>query len=226
MNYEEKKEMRKERYKARIEKAKENIKGLYEKQDSISKYIPLGQPILVGHHSEKRHRRDLEKIDSCFRKAKEESEKIEYYENKIKSIEHNKAISSDDPEAIEKLKEKLSTLQAYQEKMKAVNKKAKKRIYTFEMTNNNQNMNSIKKRIELLEKRKNDVTRVLFENDIVKVIDNVEDNRLQIIFNEKPSEEIRSELKRCGFKYAYTTKTYQRFRSNSAIYAAKDILKF
>jgi hypothetical protein len=174
--------------------------------------------------------KDIEKIDNCFRKAIEEKEKIEYYENKVNSIEHNTAISSDDPQAIEKLKEKLLTLQSYQEKMKEENKEEKKknsgRKYTFEMTNNNQNMNSIKKRIELLEKRKNDKTRILFENDTVKVIDNVEDNRLQIIYNEKPSEEIREKLKRHGFKYAYTTKTYQRFRSNSAIYAAKDILKF
>ena len=28
--------------------------------------IPLGQPILVGHHSEKRHRRDLKRIDEHF----------------------------------------------------------------------------------------------------------------------------------------------------------------
>lgn len=30
---------------------------------AISDLIPMGQPILVGHHSERRHRRDLERID-------------------------------------------------------------------------------------------------------------------------------------------------------------------
>lgn len=30
---------------------------------AISELIPMGQPILVGHHSERRHRRDLERID-------------------------------------------------------------------------------------------------------------------------------------------------------------------
>lgn len=32
--------------------------------DTIMSAIPLGQPILVGHHSERRHRRDLERLDS------------------------------------------------------------------------------------------------------------------------------------------------------------------
>jgi hypothetical protein len=31
--------------------------------------IPMGQPILVGHHSERRHRRDLERHDRNIRKA-------------------------------------------------------------------------------------------------------------------------------------------------------------
>ena len=31
--------------------------------------IPLGQPILVGHHSEKRHRKELTRIDQHFAKG-------------------------------------------------------------------------------------------------------------------------------------------------------------
>lgn len=31
--------------------------------DGIGSLIPMGQPILVGHHSERRHRRDLARID-------------------------------------------------------------------------------------------------------------------------------------------------------------------
>ena len=33
------------------------------------KMVPLGQPILVGHHSEKRHRKDLTRIDDAFRQG-------------------------------------------------------------------------------------------------------------------------------------------------------------
>lgn len=37
--------------------------------DAIADNIPFGQPILVGHHSEKRARRDAEKIENGMRKA-------------------------------------------------------------------------------------------------------------------------------------------------------------
>jgi protein-L-isoaspartate O-methyltransferase len=37
--------------------------------DAICEHIPLGQPILVGHHSEKHARRDAEKIQNGMRKA-------------------------------------------------------------------------------------------------------------------------------------------------------------
>jgi hypothetical protein len=37
--------------------------------DSIVQHIPFGQPILVGHHSERRARRDVERIDNGMRKS-------------------------------------------------------------------------------------------------------------------------------------------------------------
>ena len=37
--------------------------------------IPLGQPILVGHHSEKPHRSHLKRIDQHFAKAQEHHER-------------------------------------------------------------------------------------------------------------------------------------------------------
>lgn len=39
----------------------------------ISDGIPLGQPILVGHHSERRHRRDLERIQDLASRSVEDS---------------------------------------------------------------------------------------------------------------------------------------------------------
>jgi len=37
--------------------------------DAIAEHIPFGQPILVGHHSERRARKDAERIDSGMRKS-------------------------------------------------------------------------------------------------------------------------------------------------------------
>lgn len=46
--------------------------------------IPMGQPILVGHHSEGYHRRHIGRMNSNMEKGLEELKKAEYYERKIK----------------------------------------------------------------------------------------------------------------------------------------------
>ena len=37
--------------------------------------IPMGQPILVGHHSEGRHRRDLDRTERLCRRGMDEAER-------------------------------------------------------------------------------------------------------------------------------------------------------
>ena len=49
----------------------------------------MGQPILVGHHSERRHRRDLDRIDSHMRKSIEEDKKADYFSNRAANLEHD-----------------------------------------------------------------------------------------------------------------------------------------
>ena len=46
---------------------------------SISEHIPFGQPILVGHHSEARARKDAERIENNMRKAAKAFETAEYW---------------------------------------------------------------------------------------------------------------------------------------------------
>lgn len=46
---------------------------------AITDHIPLGQPILVGHHSERRARRDAERIESGMRRAVNLWETSEYW---------------------------------------------------------------------------------------------------------------------------------------------------
>ncbi len=53
---------------------------------AISSMIPLGQPILIGHHSERRHRKDMERIDNNMRKSVEESKKAEYFLDKSDTL--------------------------------------------------------------------------------------------------------------------------------------------
>lgn len=50
--------------------------------------IPFGQPILVGHHSEGRHRRAIEQADNAMRRGVQESEKAKYFEQRAESAEY------------------------------------------------------------------------------------------------------------------------------------------
>ena len=53
--------------------------------DSLASAVPLGQPILVGHHSERRARRHAQKIESGMKRAVMLFERAEYWEERARS---------------------------------------------------------------------------------------------------------------------------------------------
>lgn len=95
---------------------------------SIADGIPLGQPILVGHHSERHARRDVARIDSALHQAHESAKMADHHRAKAAGIERQleTSIFSDDPDAIERLQEKLQALEAQRARMKEVNKEVRK----------------------------------------------------------------------------------------------------
>ena len=91
--YEEQHEARKEKLLTRAEKreewagsAKKRSDIAFEKERAISEHIPFGQPILVGHHSEKHARKDAEKIWKNAMKGFEEMEKSEEHLSKAENL--------------------------------------------------------------------------------------------------------------------------------------------
>ena len=106
-NYEERQQARKERYEKRAEQLREEAKRLHGQAHEMASAIPFGQPILVGHHSEGRDRRYRERIHNTFGRSFAAQEKAEYYERKAESVGRS-GISSDDPDAIKKLRSKLA----------------------------------------------------------------------------------------------------------------------
>lgn len=67
-----------ERYETYADNAEARAKSRSQAADKIGSFIPFGQPILVGHHSERRHRRDIERIRNNVEKSIEESDKAAY----------------------------------------------------------------------------------------------------------------------------------------------------
>ncbi|MDE7065104.1 MAG: DUF3560 domain-containing protein, partial [Desulfovibrionaceae bacterium] len=119
-DYEARQEARRERYERKAEQLRAEAGRLHDQADDMASVIPLGQPILVGHYSEGRDRRYRERIHNTFGKAFATMDKADYYEQKAASVGKG-GISSDDPDAIVKLKEKLEGMKRAQEYMKAVN---------------------------------------------------------------------------------------------------------
>lgn len=111
-----------ERLEARAEKQEEESDRAYKAAHGIADMIPLGQPILVGHYSEKRHRRDIDKIQNNMRKSVEASKYAKALRERIAAAEANDAIRSDDPDAIDALLAKIEQAEANHELMVAVNK--------------------------------------------------------------------------------------------------------
>ncbi|MGR3755321.1 DUF3560 domain-containing protein [Edwardsiella anguillarum] len=59
--------------------------------DALASAIPFGQPILVGHHSERRARRDAKKIEDGMKRAVMLFERAEYWEERARaSLAHAK----------------------------------------------------------------------------------------------------------------------------------------
>lgn len=84
----ERAEARVERMENRASKAEQQSTAAYQRAKQIGDFIPFGQPILVGHHSEKRHRRDIERIDNSMRKSCELSDKAEYYNDRAEAASY------------------------------------------------------------------------------------------------------------------------------------------
>ena len=177
-----------------------------------------GQTILLGHHSEVRHRADLKRIDNNFRKANELEEKSNYYTDKAESAKNNNSISSDDPEAIKKLKEQLYALEKLREEVK------KQEHTTYELNYISADIRRVKARIEELEElEKLEFKAIKLTNGVI--IRNQEKNRIQILFDEIPEAEVREKLKKRGFKWARTDKAWQRLFNKRSINEVNWLIK-
>lgn len=257
-NYEQKRQAKIERYKELAEKADRESTSAYKQSTEMASVIPFGQPILVGHHSEKKDRNYRDKIHNKMGKSVEASKKAEYYLEKAKAAEHNTSISSDNPDALSLLKEKVDKLEESQRKMKATNsawrtydKKGdssqleelginahqladqiecahswnKQPYPSYELTNLNAKIRNTKKRIASLEKAES-IEHKEIDYGQLKAVQNVELNRIQLIFPDIPSQEIRTFLKTWGFKWSRSNVAWQRHLNANGFYAAKQVIAF
>ena len=115
MNRKEKQQARAERYEELARKAETQSTQAWEKSHEMVSHIPMGQPILVGHHSERGHRRLLDRSWNKMGESVKLGEKADYYRQKAEAAANNDAIYTGDDDAEERLKEKIAKLEQLQE---------------------------------------------------------------------------------------------------------------
>jgi hypothetical protein len=87
----------------------------------IAERRPFGQPIIVGHHSEGSHRNDIGRMHRMADKSMNLRDAAAEAARQAKAAEHNRAIYSDDEDAVTKLEAKLKGLEARRDRRKAIN---------------------------------------------------------------------------------------------------------
>ncbi len=112
--------------------------------------IPLGQPILVGHHSEKRHRKTIERADNAMRKSIEESKKAQEYENRAEYWQRKATkIDLSMPESLVYFSKKLKEATEHHSKMK---NGEIERSHSYSLTYAKKDVNELTKKVELAKK--------------------------------------------------------------------------
>lgn len=105
---------RSQRYRDRARKREDESKTYYQASSAAVEGIPMGQPILVGHHSEKRHRAALNRYHSNMSKSVEAGEKADYWRGRAASAEHSMDKKNDVAFAKRRLDEAKADKRRYQ----------------------------------------------------------------------------------------------------------------
>lgn len=163
-------------------------------------------------------------------------------------------IKSGDADAIERLEEKLELLKDNQELMKGVNKYHKdngtvigcpllteaqagkiqktledpnswydKPFPPYKLSNNNQNIHTTEKRLNALKAAK-EKGNAETKTEWCQIVENTENMRLQLFFDDKPEQKIRDILIANGFRWAPSVMAWQRHLNTNGKYALKRVL--
>jgi hypothetical protein len=240
-DYEQRVQARQERLEARADRLMTEGTAKVEAGFKMFDAIPFGQPILVGHYSEKRDRnyraKAGNKIDSGFAMRKEAGE-VAARAAAVGSA----GVSSDDPNGIAKLTEKVAELEARQAKMKAANDAWRKAgnkagrnaagewieppYASYQLSNNNAVIRSTKARIAQLEREATRESQTVETNVGVTAIQDVDTNRVKLVFPGKPDAETIAQLKGRGFRWSPSEGAWQRMLNNAGVYAAKAMIEW
>lgn len=148
----ERKEAKADRYEGYYENAAARATNSHKRVDQFMSCMPMGQPILVGHHSEKRHRKDLERMDSHMRTCVEESKKSEYFSDKSAHLRDDaKRMTSSRKFIGNRIKEVQTVLAKLNRYLSLCQNEENKKIYTQRINQNQEKLDFWQNQLKIAE---------------------------------------------------------------------------
>lgn len=94
----------------------------------------------------------------------------------------------------------------------------------YALQNNNANIRRMKQRLASIEAAKA-TPQATWEGAVARVEDVPADNRVRVVFPDKPSADVRARLKKAGFRWAPSLdgKPWQAYRNPTTIQVARDV---
>lgn len=132
MTYRKRREARAERLRDRADNHEQQADADLSRAHYMADAIPFGQPILAGHHSERRDRNYRDRIDRTTGRGVDHARKADEMRSRADTIDSQleHGIYSDDPDAIERLEERIAILEAQRQRIKAYNASCRKAAKT------------------------------------------------------------------------------------------------
>ena len=119
----------------------------YQKSKKHSEFLALGEPIKVGHHSERRHRKLIESNWKAMGKCVEESEKAKEYERRSEYWkERASKIDLSMPDSLEYFEEELRKAKEYHQLLKDF---PEKRRHSMSLQYANKAVKDMTERVEM-----------------------------------------------------------------------------
>lgn len=143
-------EAKAEKYQNWASSAEKKSTAYYEASQEGREFLALGEPIKIGHHSEKRHRALIERNWSRMGKSVQFSEKAEAHQSKAEYWESKtNTINLSMPESIDFYEYKLEEAKIKHEFYKA---NPDKREHSFSLTYAKKAVNEANKNLEIAKK--------------------------------------------------------------------------
>lgn len=180
----------------------EQISGeYYEKSRKDRDFLSLGEPIKVGHHSEKRHRKMIDDAWNNMGKSVAASDKAKDYAGRAETLAEKAEaeINLDEPTSVERLAERVEALEAERAALKASGK-----YETYQLQNLGANIRRYKERLN--------TARELWDLDYIKPAPDTRKADKQAAVNALLNE--------FGVFWAFNTEQYDRQAQEGIKYAS------